>query len=162
LNSITRENRRLIKMFFLEEETKKDIIKELNQLFNNIIEFSADDINREISYFVYRKYEKDKRMGNVNIYKLLKFIITGDCDSKNIGEVCEYIGKTEVISRMKSAQLLTSNKLNENNKLFDEKKMKKRELISKVNLDKVKLISEEIKPIEKKKINKSLSNLNKN
>jgi len=150
-------------MFFLEEEEKKEILKELNQLIINIKDFSADDINREISYFVFRKYEKDKRMGNVNIYKLLKFIITGDCDSNNLAEICEFIGKNEVISRIKASQSLSTNKINENNKLFEEKKMAKRELISNINLDKIKLITEEPKKIvEKKIINKSLSSFNKN
>ncbi len=150
-------------MFFIDEEEKMEITKELYQLIKNMSEFSAEDINREISYFVFRKYEKDKRMGNVNIYKLFKFIITGDCDTNCLGETCEFIGKNEVISRIKAAQSLSTNKINENNKLFEEKKTAKRELLSNINLNKIKLISVESKKVtEKKKVNKSLSTLNRN
>merc|ERR1712032_542550 len=73
LHSLTRENRRLIKMFFEDEEEKLKTLKEIYKFFGGLTEFTAHDINREISYFVFRKYEKDKKMGNVNIYKILKF-----------------------------------------------------------------------------------------
>lgn len=129
-------------------------------MMNSIQDFTSEDINREMSYYVFRKYEKDKKMGNVNLYKFLKFVITGDSNTNDISQICEIIGKKEVISRIKEAAQLSLAKLNENNKLFEEKKAAKRLLVSELELDKVKLIAEgnKIPTTEKRKVggNKSL------
>lgn len=142
-------------MFFEDEEEKIKVIKEITKFFGNLTEFTAHDINREISYFVYRKYEKDKKMGNVNIYKILKFVITGDSNVNDLGEICQFIGKKESMARLKSAVNFSIGKAAQNNKLFEDKRTNKLALVSQLELSKIKLI-EDVKSIsnENKKFNK--------
>ncbi len=127
-------------MFFEDEEEKIKVLKEITKFFGDLTEFTAHDINREISYFVFRKYEKDKKMGNVNIYKILKFVMTGDSNVNDLGEICQFLGKKESMSRLKSAMNFSIGKSAANNKLFEEKKSNKLLLVSNLELDKIKLI----------------------
>lgn len=85
--------------------------------------FDAKSINREISYFIFKRYQKDRNMQNVNFYPFLKLIVTGFADVPNIGEICEVIGKNEVIKRVKSASKISKTSAVDNIKLIEEKKI---------------------------------------
>ena len=84
--------------------------------------FDAKSINREISYFIFKRYQKDRNLSNVNFYPFLKLIVTGYADAPNLGEICEFVGKTEVIKRIKSASKITKTSAVENIKLIQDKK----------------------------------------
>ncbi len=138
MSALNASNKKAIKGFLLDEEYKKYILKEVMTLFSNMQKFDAKSINREISYFIFRKYQKDRSITNINFYPFLKLIITGYADSENLAEICEFIGKQEVVKRIKSANKITKSSAVENVKILQEKKQTSIKLISEMQ---VKLIS---------------------
>ena len=94
-------NKRVIKLFFSDKEYKVRIISEISKLFSSMTTFSAANINREISHFIYRKFENDKKVSNVNFYNLLKILISGDTKISLLGDVCELIGQKTCVNRIK-------------------------------------------------------------
>jgi hypothetical protein len=112
----------VIKKFLIEDSYRETILKDINKLFNSLDDFDATTINREISYYIFRKYHEDQNINNINLYRLLKLVITGDTEAPYVGEICEFIGQKESILRVKRAQLLTKAKIVENVKLLEEKR----------------------------------------
>lgn len=98
------------------------MLKEMQGLFNNIKEFDSTTINRDISHLIFNRYEVDKNMNNTNFYAFLKLILTGDSEMPNIGAVCEFLGKKEILSRIKKANNISKEHIVENLRLYEEKK----------------------------------------
>jgi hypothetical protein len=92
--------------------------------------FDAKSINREISYFIFKRYQKDRNIQNINFYPFLKLIVTGFADVPNIGEICEVIGKNEVMKRIKSASKITKTSAVDNIKLIQEKKQQSLQVLA--------------------------------
>ncbi len=86
--------------------------------------FDSKSINKEISYFIFKKYQKDRSITNVIFYPFLKLIITGYADAPNIAEICEVLGKKEVIERIRNVNKLNKQQVVDNVKLLKEKKEK--------------------------------------
>ena len=122
-------------------------------MFNKIKTFDAYSVNREISYFIFRKYQQDKHLSNVNFFLLIKFIVTGFSDCPNIGEVCEIIGKREVLTRVTRAFSLNKTKMVENVRLLEEKKLNCIKLLSGEKIEE-KLLEEEMENDEAEQHNK--------
>jgi hypothetical protein len=130
ISNYTSINEKVIKKFLIDDTTRESILKDINNLFNSIDKFDAETINKEISYYIFRKYEKDQDINNTNLYRLLKLIITGDSEAPYIGDVCEFLGQKETIMRVKRANQLTKAKFVENTKLLNEKRVDCLKLIS--------------------------------
>ena len=122
VSAITKDNKKAIKAFILDEDYKQHILKEVLKLFSKMEKYDAKSINREISYFIFKRYQKDRNLSNINFYPFLKLIVTGYADAPNLGEICEFIGKTEVLKRIKNANKITKNTAMENIKLLQDKK----------------------------------------
>lgn len=130
VSAITKENRKAIKAFILDEEYKTHILKEVYQLFTKIQNYDAKNINKEISYFIFKRYQKDRNLSNLNFYPFLKLIVTGYADAPNLGEICEFIGKNEVLKRIKMANKITKNSAVDNVKILKDKKQETLKLLS--------------------------------
>jgi len=130
ISAITKENRKAIKSFILDEDYKTHILKEVYELFSKIQKYDAKNINKEISYFIFKRYQQDRNLSNLNFYPFLKLIITGYADAPNLGEICEFIGKTEVLKRIKSANKITKNNAVENVKILQDKKQEALKVLS--------------------------------
>ena len=117
LNLESNINKRVIKLFFSDKEFKTKILSEISKLFANITHFTATNINREISHFIYRKFETDKKVSNVNFYFLLKLLISGDSKIKMLGEVCEIVGQKNCVSRIKLGGILVKGENVENREI---------------------------------------------
>jgi len=144
VSAINKENKKVIKTYFLDNDYKKYILKEIITLFNKIKTFDSYSVNREISYFIFKKYQQDKHLCNVNFFQLVKFILTGYADCPNIGEVCELIGKREVLTRVKKAFSLDKATMVENVKLLEEKRNNSMKMLLGLKVDE-KLLETEIK-----------------
>jgi hypothetical protein len=130
ISAITKENRKAIKSFILDEDYKTHILKEVYELFNKIQKYDAKNINKEISYFIFKRYQQDRNLSNLNFYPFLKLIVTGYADAPNLGEICEFIGKNEVLKRIKAANKITKNNAVENVKILQDKKQEALKLLS--------------------------------
>lgn len=147
VSAITKENRKIIKTYFLDEEYKQHILKDIQLLFNKIKTFDAVSVNREISYYIFKKYQQDRHLMNVNFFQLVKFVITGYSDCPNVGEICEVIGKREVLNRVKKAFSLNKTSMVENVRLLEEKKNNCLKMLSGIKVDE-KLLEDEARDEE--------------
>lgn len=75
-----------------------------------------------ISHYIFKKYNENRKINNGNLYGLIKMVITGESEISNCAEICEYLGRKEVVTRIKNAINLKKTNLNENNRLADERK----------------------------------------
>jgi hypothetical protein len=133
ISNYTTLNEKVIKKYLIDDDTREAIVKDINALFNSIDDFNAETINKEISYYIFKKYQKDHDINNTNLYRLLKLIITGDAEAPYIGNICEFLGQKETILRVKRANQLTKAKFVENTKLLEEKRESCLKLISGTN-----------------------------
>ena len=139
ISNYSKLNHKVIKKFLLDDEYKDKLFKDLNSFFSSLNEFDSKSINREISYFIFNRYQQDQNINNANLYPLLKLIVTGDSEISGLGEICEFIGKKEVVNRVKRANSLTKEKILENERIIANKKENGIKLLSQINNDIVKL-----------------------
>lgn len=86
---------------------EKTVMKEVVRILKQIENFTAFEINREISAFVYEKFRKDNRMTSQTVYVVLKFLVCGKEVKQFFGDVAEFVGREEVVRRIeKNLKLL--------------------------------------------------------
>lgn len=95
------KNLLFIKSFFKSTEYSILYIHDLIAILSEIQEFKSKNIDRRISEFLYLKYSLNKKteITNVNIYRSLKLILTGNTQIDNVSLIADFLGKDETIER---------------------------------------------------------------
>ena len=99
-------NQTLIKGFFLNNKKALLFMFDFISMFKSIEEtnFKSKILDKMLSEFVYAQYTSDKTNENMNrlVYSILKISIIDNLSIQNISDICEVIGKREVVNRLEN------------------------------------------------------------